>query len=203
MKKWARETSLVRQTPDQRCWGVPCPLHPLLVKIQEWRLVCASVDLLCSGGAQPRGLGPPKILCCIEWENKNTPRCFILFKNCLFTLLSGHTTWHVESLFLTHAKLLHSCPLLCGPMDCSLPGSSVPGDSPGKNTAGACYALLQRSSRPRGWICISTSPSLTGAFFTASATWEVHPEIKIAPPAVEVWNLNHRISWKVLWDAPF
>ena len=28
-----------------------------------------------------------------------------------------------------------SCPTLCDPMDCSLPGSSVHGDSPGKNTA--------------------------------------------------------------------
>ena len=28
-------------------------------------------------------------------------------------------------------------------MDCSLPGSSVPGDSPGKNTAVGCRALLQ------------------------------------------------------------
>ena len=26
------------------------------------------------------------------------------------------------------------CPTLCNPVDCSPPGSSVPGDSPGKNT---------------------------------------------------------------------
>ena len=29
------------------------------------------------------------------------------------------------------------------PMDCSLPGSSVHGDSPGKNTGVVCHALLQ------------------------------------------------------------
>ena len=29
------------------------------------------------------------------------------------------------------------------PMDCGLPGSSVHGDSPGKNTGVACHALLQ------------------------------------------------------------
>ena len=29
------------------------------------------------------------------------------------------------------------------PMDCSLPGSSVHGDSPGKNTEVGCHALLQ------------------------------------------------------------
>ena len=35
------------------------------------------------------------------------------------------------------------CPTLCDPMDCSLSGSSVHGDSPGKNTGMGCHALLQ------------------------------------------------------------
>ena len=36
-----------------------------------------------------------------------------------------------------------SCPTLCDPMNCSLPGSSVHKDSPGKNTGVGCHALLQ------------------------------------------------------------
>ena len=36
-----------------------------------------------------------------------------------------------------------SCPALCDPMDCSPPGSSVHGDSPGKNTRMSCHVLLQ------------------------------------------------------------
>ena len=36
------------------------------------------------------------------------------------------------------------CPILWDPMDCSLPGSSVHGDSPGKNTGVGCHFLLQR-----------------------------------------------------------
>ena len=36
-----------------------------------------------------------------------------------------------------------SCPTLCDPMDCSPPGSSVHGDSPGKSTRVDCHALLQ------------------------------------------------------------
>ena len=36
-----------------------------------------------------------------------------------------------------------SCPSLYDPVDCSLPGSSVHGDSPGKNTGVDCHALLQ------------------------------------------------------------
>ena len=41
------------------------------------------------------------------------------------------------------AKSLQLCPTLCDPMACSPPGSSVHGDSPGKNTGMGCHALLQ------------------------------------------------------------
>ena len=40
-------------------------------------------------------------------------------------------------------KLLQSCLTLCDPMDCSPLGSSLHGDSPGKNTGAGCCALLQ------------------------------------------------------------
>ena len=36
-----------------------------------------------------------------------------------------------------------SCLIPCGPMDCGLPGSSVHGDSPGKNSGVGFHALLQ------------------------------------------------------------
>ena len=36
-----------------------------------------------------------------------------------------------------------SCQTLCNPVDCSQPGSSVHGDSPGINTRVGCQALLQ------------------------------------------------------------
>ena len=35
------------------------------------------------------------------------------------------------------------CLTLCDPIDCSPPGSSVLGDSPGKNTGVSCHAFLQ------------------------------------------------------------
>ena len=41
------------------------------------------------------------------------------------------------------AKSLQSCLTLCDPMNRSPPGSSVCGDSPGKNTGVGCHALLQ------------------------------------------------------------
>ena len=54
-----------------------------------------------------------------------------------------------------------SCQTLCNPMDCSPPGSSVLGDSPGMNARVGCHALLQgilatQGSNPGllhcGWI---------------------------------------------------
>ena len=39
--------------------------------------------------------------------------------------------------------MFQPCPTLCDPMDCSLPGSSVHGDSPGKNPGVGSHALLQ------------------------------------------------------------
>ena len=35
------------------------------------------------------------------------------------------------------------CLTLCDPMDCSLPGSSIHGDSPAKNTGEGCHTLLR------------------------------------------------------------
>ena len=40
------------------------------------------------------------------------------------------------------AKSLQSCPTLCDPMNCSPLGSSVRGDSPGKNIGMGCHAVL-------------------------------------------------------------
>ena len=54
-----------------------------------------------------------------------------------------------------HAQSLQLCPTLCDPMDCSLPISSVHGDSAGKNTGVGCHALLRGSSRPRGQTHVS------------------------------------------------
>ena len=53
------------------------------------------------------------------------------------------------------AQSLQSCPILCDPMDCSLPDSSVHGDSPGKNTRVGCHFLLQGSSQPRDQTHVS------------------------------------------------
>ena len=58
-------------------------------------------------------------------------------------------------------------------MDCSPPGFSVHGDSPGKNT-GADYHFLLPGDLPNPRIEPESlaSPALAGGFFTTSAPWE-------------------------------
>ena len=60
------------------------------------------------------------------------------------TLKKNESQWVFDLCYLAAAaKSLQSCPTLRDPVDCSLPGSSVHGDFPGKNTGVDCHFLLQ------------------------------------------------------------
>ena len=68
---------------------------------------------------------------------------------------------------------VHPRPTLCYPMECSLPGSSVHGDSPGKNTGVGCHALLQ-------WVFLTQefNPSLLHCrqiLYLLSHMWKASP----------------------------
>ena len=70
---------------------------------------------------------------CFIWDDHHI-HSFNLFMKVLLTPF--------ENAFVL-CLVVESCPTLCDPMDCSPPGSSVHGDSPGKNTGVGCHALLQ------------------------------------------------------------
>ena len=71
-------------------------------------------------------------------------------------------------LLCVHMLLVTQLCLTFGdPKDCSLPGSSVQGDSPGKNIGVGCHALLQGNLPNSGVEPKSLmSPALAGRFFT-------------------------------------
>ena len=73
------------------------------------------------------------------------------------------------------------CPTSCDSMDCSPPGFSVHGDSPGKTTGVGCRAFPRGNSQPRDRTRVSdVSCTLAGRFFTASATWEApNPQVRL------------------------
>ena len=56
-----------------------------------------------------------------------------------------------------------SCPILCDPMDCSLPGSSAHEESPDKNTGVGCHAVV-------------LSPLLTFAHLHTKARYLCHTD---------------------------
>ena len=93
-----------------------------------------------------------------SWEQK---RQWLL---CPMELLAIQTINKVgTTCSILHAKLLQSCLILCDPIDCSLPASSVHGlpyPPPGH--------LPDPGIKPASL----TSRALAGRFFTTSATWE-------------------------------
>ena len=64
----------------------------------------------------------------------------------------------------THAKLLQSCPTLCDPVDCSLPGSSVHGILQAK--------ILEWAANPEIEPTSLMSPAFAREFFTTSTIWK-------------------------------
>ena len=67
-----------------------------------------------------------------------------------------------------------SCPTLWEPRDYSPSGSSVHGDSPGKNTGVGSLSLLQGSSWPRDWSQVSR---IGDRFLTIWATREAQDSL--------------------------
>ena len=72
-----------------------------------------------------------------------------------------------------HVHALQLCPTFCDPVDYSPPGSSVHGDSPGKNTGVGCHALLQgifpiQGSNPRFLVYLHWE----AGSLPPGATWE-------------------------------
>ena len=62
-----------------------------------------------------------------------------------------------------------SCPILCNPMDCSLPGSSVHGILQARIMEWVAMLSSRGSSQPRNWIQVSC---IASGFFTDWATKE-------------------------------
>ena len=83
----------------------------------------------------------------------NNSKCWICEEAETFIHADGNTKFRANSLIVPQiiklelpcccAKLLPSCLTLCDSLDCSPPGTSAHGDSPGKNTRVGRHPLLQ------------------------------------------------------------
>ena len=86
---------------------------------------------------------------------------------------------------------------LCDPMDCSPPGSSVHGDSPGKNTGMGCYFPLQGIFPTQG-----SNPRLLGLLKWQTGCLRLgppgKPEMTVGMKNAESWGLDtpaSRLQW--------
>ena len=73
------------------------------------------------------------------------------------------------------------CPTLCGPMNCSLPGSCAHGIFQARYWSGVPFPTLGNLPDPGIQLVSLVSPILAGRFFTTSATTDSHlREVKIS-----------------------
>ena len=79
---------------------------------------------------------------------------------------------HICEFVYVHSKLLQSCPTLCDPMDCSLPGSSLHGIPQAKYWSRLLCPPPGDLPDPGIEPVSLMSPALAGGFFTTSITWE-------------------------------
>ena len=76
-----------------------------------------------------------------------------------------------DSALCVKVLVSQSCPTICNPMDCSLPGSSVPGILKAGILEWIAIPFPRGSSRPRVQTWVSC---IIGRFFTICATREAH-----------------------------
>ena len=103
------------------------------------------------------------------------------------------------------AKSLQSCPTLCYPMDCSLPGSSVHGILQARILEWVAMSFSRGSSQPMDGTLVSMSPALSGGFFTTSTTWEAQCNVETWVQSLG-WENPWRWEWlptQVFWPGDF
>ena len=126
------------------------PHHPSLGFIfPNWKSESTEWEFCVLSLSWPFCWTQPLLLACLSWPlespvDSHEMIAFILSTSVLSFLPSPRSA--IFSLLLT-SVLVHMlclvaqlCPTLCSPMGCSLPGSSVHGDFPGKNTGVGCHA---------------------------------------------------------------
>ena len=85
------------------------------------------------------------------------------------------------------AQVVHSCPTLCDPMDCSFPGPSLHEDSSGKRTGMGFYAF-PRGIFPTQEMNTGLPHYRPGRFFTDLATTE-SPSL----PTLPLFRISHDV----------
>ena len=93
-------------------------------------------------------------------------------------------------LYIKVSEVAHLCPILCNPMDCSLPGSSFHGIFQARILEWVAISF-SRSSQPRDWTWISC---IVDRHFTIWATREVKPFVNSRIHLNDLCKMVH-VNW--------
>ena len=88
-------------------------------------------------------------------------------------------------IFPKWSEVTQSCPTLCDPMDCSLPGSSVHGIFQARILEWVAISFSRRTSQPRDLTQVSR---IVGKRFTVWGTGEVHWIFPKSSPKQRKWG---------------
>ena len=86
-----------------------------------------------------------------------------------------------------------SCPPLCHPIDCSLPGSSVHGISQARIFDWVAISFSRGSSQPRNWTWVFHGSCIGRWILYHCVIWEAHKEMNAAITL---------LSWRTIFPHP-
>ena len=105
--------------------------------------------------------------------------------------------YHFNILFIVNSEVAQSCPTLCDPMDCSLPGSSVHGIFQAIVLEWIAISFSRRSSQPRDRTRVSR---IVDRCFTVWATREVKNKQSCVP--IKLYKKKKKnLSVGLIWQA--
>ena len=121
------------------------------------------------------------------------------------TLETGPDTWHLHytHFLLRVCSVSLLCPTPCDSVDCSPPGSSLHGDSPGKNTAVGVHALLQgifptQGSNPRLLCVLHWQVDSLPLSYLRSPSPLINRSITLI--SLAYWEDYWTYRWKCAWE---
>ena len=101
-----------------------------------------------------------------------------------------------------HAKWLHLCPILCTPVDCSPPGSSVHGILQARILEWVVMPSSRGSSRTTDWTPVSYVYCIGRWVLTPNTTWEATVYIstiflaaKLSNFSQDAWTFSFNEKW--------
>ena len=112
-----------------------------------------------------------QVISIISYQNKSNIRVYnYTWHLAQYLAHNWYSRYLLNNDYITVKVKVKSCPTLCNPMACSLPGFLVHGIFQARILEWVTISFSRRSSWPRNWTCVS---SIVGRRFAVWATREV------------------------------